>query len=263
MIRAAVFLAGAAATAAMLWTIVANFGDEPFADLRRDNRLFSLGVLAFGLAGVLALPGVVLTSVFMRWPRVWLRRSYYTLLFLVVVANLLIFTTDAWRLVILFCWDCDLEVWWMQTIVPASLFIALAPPVKSLLAPHIGSQAEEHARDAGLLLRRVADSLLCKPAPGARAPRTTWWLATVPWLFWLAAAVMMNVRPVGDVMLIVIPGSYVAAFVLTLIATPLLGYRVFRDARQMSRWQKVWSLAGLAAGLYLYASVASDLRYIL
>ena len=66
----------------------------------------------------------------------------------------------------------------------------------------------------------------------------------------------------GDVMFVVLPVSYVAAFVITLIATPLVGYRVFRDARQMSRMQKAWSLAGFAAGLACYAYVASALSVI-
>ena len=51
--------------------------------------------------------------------------------------------------------------------------------------------------------------------------------------------------------------SYTAAFVITLIATPLLGYRVFRDARLMSRMQKAWTLAAFAAGVACYAYVAS------
>ncbi len=63
-------------------------------------------------------------------------------------------------------------------------------------------------------------------------------------------------------MYVVLPVSYVAAFVITLIATPLIGYRVFRDARQMSRMQKAWSLAGFAAGLACYEFVVSSLSVI-
>ena len=62
-------------------------------------------------------------------------------------------------------------------------------------------------------------------------------------------------------MFVVLPVSYVAAYLVTLIATPLIGYRVVRDARQMSRMQKAWSLAGFAAGLACYALVADSLRY--
>ena len=65
---------------------------------------------------------------------------------------------------------------------------------------------------------------------------------------------------VGDVMKIVIPVGYAAAYVMTIIVTPLVGYRVFRAARQMSRAQKAWSLAGLAAGLACYTLVVSSLR---
>lgn len=248
--------------AAMLWTIVANFGnDEPLGRLRRDDRLFSLGLLAFGFAGLLAVPGAILTVAFLRWPRAWLRKSYYTVLFLIVVANLLIFTTEGWRWATLLCWDCGLEVWWTQTIVPASLFIALAPPVKFMLAPHIGPHVDGYVRDAVLRLRRVPESLLSEPPPGTRVPRATSWLAAAPWLFWLAAA-LMTAADGRDVVSIVIPVGYVAAFVITLIVTPVLGYRVFRDARYLSRTQKAWSLAGLAAGLACYAFVASSLRYI-
>jgi hypothetical protein len=85
------------------------------------------------------------------------------------------------------------------------------------------------------------------------------WLAAAPWLFWILARLMIadHGPTVGDAMFVVLPVSYVAAFLLTLIATPLIGYRVFRDARQMSRMQKAWSLAGFAAGAACYAYVAS------
>jgi hypothetical protein len=88
----------------------------------------------------------------------------------------------------------------------------------------------------------------------------TLWLAAAPWLFWIFGHLMTVAHPTpGDVMFVVLPASYVAAFVITLIATPLLGYRVFRDARQMSRMQKAWSLAGFAAGLACYAYVVDSL----
>ena len=64
-------------------------------------------------------------------------------------------------------------------------------------------------------------------------------------------------------MFVVLPVSYVAAFGITLIATLVIGYRVFRDARQMSRMQKAWSVAGFAAGLSCYAWYASSLSVIL
>ena len=246
----------------MLWTIVANFGNEQAVGrLRRDDRLFSLGILALGFAGLLAVPGAILTIAFLRWPRAWLRKSYYTVLFLLVVANLLIFAADGWRYAIFFCWNCGLERWFYQTIVPASVFVAVAPLVNSMRGPRIALQADHHTRDAGFL-RRLAQSLLHEPAQGTRVRRATLWLAAAPWLFWIFGQLMLAAegRGVGDVMFVVLPASYVAAFVITLITTPLLGYRVFRDARQMSRLQKAWSLAGFAAGLACYAHVASSLR---
>ena len=136
------FFAGAAAVAAVVWTIVANSGDGSLGRLRRGDRLFTLGVLAFGFAGLLAVPGAVLTIAFLRWPRAWLRTSYYTVLFLIVVAHLLMFTTSGWRSAMRLCWDCGLEVWWSQTIVPASVFVAVAPLVRSMLGPRIELQAD-------------------------------------------------------------------------------------------------------------------------
>jgi len=55
-------------------------------------------------------------------------------LFLIVVANVLIFTTEARVFASMFCLVCGLEMWRTQTIVPASLFIAFAPPAKAFLA---------------------------------------------------------------------------------------------------------------------------------
>ena len=258
IIRAAVFLAGAAAVAAMVWTIVVNFPDDPLGHRRRGDRLFTLGLLAVGFAGLLAVPGAILTMAFLRWPRAWLRKSYYTVLFLLVVANLLIFTTGGSRYVMILCWDCRLEVWWLQTIVPASVFVAVAPLVWSMQGPRIGLHAD---RVAGFL-RRQTQSLVHEPAQGTRGPRTTPWLAAAPWLYWILARLMTAAHPTpGDVMYVVLPASYVAAYVMTLIATPLLGYRVFRDARQMSRMQKAWSLAGFAAGLACYALLVDPLPF--
>ena len=252
------FLAGAAAVAAMVWTIIVVLGAERGGGERgRINQVSVLGLLAFGFAGLLAVPGAILTVAFLRWPHAWLRKSYYTVLFLLVVANLLIFTTDGWRWAMILCWDCRLEAWWMQTVVPASVFVAVAPLVRSMLGPRLGLQADHYDRVAGFP-GRLAQSLLHEPAQGT-APRTTLWLAAAPWLSWIFAYLMTVAHPTtGDVMFVVVPASYVAAFVITLIATPLLGYRVFRDARQMSRMQKAWSLAGFAAGLACYAYVADS-----
>jgi hypothetical protein len=86
IIRAAVFLAGAAAVAGVLWAIVVGLGtDEGVGGRGRDDQVFALGVLALGFAGLLAVPGAVLTIAFLRWPRAWLRQSYYTMLFLLVI----------------------------------------------------------------------------------------------------------------------------------------------------------------------------------
>jgi hypothetical protein len=123
-----VFLAAALATAAILFAIVASDGSNPLAAPRRDDRLFGLGLLAFGFTSLIALPGVVLTFFYLRRPYGWIRGAYRVLLFLIVVAWMLNFITAA-RVFITrsVCWDCGLEAWSIQTVVPASLFIALCP----------------------------------------------------------------------------------------------------------------------------------------
>lgn len=140
----------------MLFAIVANFGDKPFSGRLLDDRVFWLGVLAFGFAGLIGPPGVVLTFFYLRRPCGWVRSSYHVLLFLVVVANVLIFTTGARFVFWGFCWDCNLEVWWMQTVVPASLFIALAPPARTLLGRYPAWQRTQRRLHLRSAVRRTA-----------------------------------------------------------------------------------------------------------
>lgn len=152
LIRAAVFLGFAAAIAATIWMMVMNFGnDVPVGRRMRDDRQLMLGVFALAFAGLLAVPGAVLTVAFLRWRRAWLRKSYDTVFFLLVVANLLIFSTGAPYVMFEFCWACDLESWWMQTTVPASVFVAIAPLVWSALSPRIASLPNDYHPEAGFL----------------------------------------------------------------------------------------------------------------
>ena len=105
------FLGAALATAGILFAIVATDGPNPLVPPRRVDRLATLGFFAFVVAGGIAVPGVVLTFFYLRRRYGWIRGSYRVLLFLTVVANVLIFTTDARVL--------------GPAIVPTSLFIAV------------------------------------------------------------------------------------------------------------------------------------------
>jgi len=248
----------ALATAGLLFAIVANSGGDSLVPPRRDDRLDTLGVLAFGFAGLIALPGVVLTVFYLRRPDGWIRGAYRALLFLIVVANVLIFTTEARVFASMFCLVCGLEVWWTQTIVPASLFIAFAPPAKAFLARDPAWQTTQQRlhRRTILLRDRTVESLFGKPVHAATFPRVTLWLAAVPCLYWLMGT-QSEGRMLGSQMSNLIPLAYVVAFFGTLIVTPVLGYLTVRYLRDMPRTARAWSLAGLLAGVRCYMYVAS------
>jgi hypothetical protein len=169
---------------------------------------------------------------------------------------MLFLTSDARIFAWIFCWNCGLEAWWTQTIVPASLFVALAPPAKEFLtrfpAWHRAGQRVHRLRDG------TVESLFGTPVHAATFPRVTLWLAAVPWLYWLSGMLMVAIegRAQGVPMRIVIPVVYVAAFVATLIVTPVLGYLAVRYLRAMPRLAKVWTLAGVLAGVTCYTNAA-------
>ena len=100
---------------------------------------------------------------------------------------------------------------------------------------------------------------LGRPVHGATFPRVTLWLAAVPWLNWLMGMLMLATEGhrFGNQMLMAIPIVYIAAFYGTLIVTPVLGYLMVRYLRHMPRAAKVWTLAGLFAGVKCYADAAS------
>lgn len=255
------FLAAAVATAGMLFAIVASDGSNPLAAPRRDDRLFGLGLLAFGFASLIALPGGVLTLFYLRRPYGWMRGAYRVLLFLIVVTWMVNFMTGArvftTRSV---CWDCGFEAWSIQTVVPASLFIALAPPVQALLARYAAARRTQQGlrRRAVLLRDGLVESLFGRPAHGATYPRVTLWLAAVPCLNWLMGNLIVasEGRSFGNAMLMAIPIVYSAAFFATLIVTPLLGYLAIRYLRDMPRAAKAWMLLGLLAGAWCYTLAA-------
>ena len=265
VIRTAIFLVAALATAGLLFAIVARSdGGNPMVPPRRVDRLDALGVLAFGFAGLIALPGAVLTVFYLRRPYGWIRGLYRVLLFLIVVANVLIFTTEARFFASVFCLDCGLEVWWVQTIVPASLFIALAPPAKAFLARSPAGQTTQQSlhRRSIPLRDGTAKSSSGKPVHGASFPRVTLWLAGVPWLSFLMGALMLASQrgTLGSQLRTVIPVVYVAAFYAPLIVTPVLGYLTIRYLRDMPHAAKVWTLAGLLAGVWCCMNVAEAYR---
>ena len=247
-LRKTLLLAAALATAGLLYMAVAhNDGGAPLVPPRRDDRLATLGILAFGFAGLIAVPGAVLTFFYLRRPHGWLRAVYHVLLFLTVLTNVLVFATDARVFASMFCWSCGLEMWWTQTIVPASLYVVLAPPVASFLAREpVWQRTQQRVQHRAVLLRDgVTDSLLSEPAPAATFPRVTLWLAAVPWLSLLAGRLMLTVGS----QILLIPIVYAAAFYATLIVTPVLGYLAVRHLRNMPGAAKVWILAGLLAGV--------------
>ena len=233
------FLGAALATAGILFAIVATDGPNPLVPPRRVDRLTTLGFFAFVVAGGIAVPGVVLTFFYLRRRYGWIRGSYRVLLFLTVVANVLIFTTDARVL--------------GPAIVPTSLFIALAPPASTFLARYPAWQRTKQRlhRRAILLRDGTVQSMFGTPVHGATFPRVTLWLAAVPWLSWLMGTLTLagGGRTLGGQISIVITVVYVAAFYATLIVTPVIGYLAVRYLRDMPGAAKVWTLAGLLAGV--------------
>jgi hypothetical protein len=233
-----VFLGAALATAGILYAIVATDGPNPLVPPRRDDRLATLGLFAFVVAGGIAVPGVILTFFYLRRRYGWIRGSYRVLLFLTAVANVLVFTTDARVL--------------GPAIVPTSLFIALAPTASTFLTryPEWQQTKQRLHRRAVLLGDGTVQSLFRTPVHSATFPRVTLWLAAVPWVSWLTGTLMLDGgRTLGGQMSTVITGAYVAAFYATLIGTPVLGYLAVRYLRAMSRVTKAWTLAGLLAGV--------------
>jgi hypothetical protein len=79
--------------------------------------------------------GVTLTLTYLRWPRPLTRRSYYVVLFLILVANVVLLATGGWRYTLTECKSCKSLAFWPKTVLLASLFIVIAPLAKGLTLP--------------------------------------------------------------------------------------------------------------------------------
>ena len=84
-------------------------------ELRREGSMHLLAILVLLYAGPLALVGVALTLTYLRWPRPLTRRSYYVVLFLILVANVVLLVTGGWRYALTKCGPCEGLVFWPKT----------------------------------------------------------------------------------------------------------------------------------------------------
>jgi hypothetical protein len=126
----ALFLAGVAALSALLVVPVPDYDGITGGEGRHQDVLLSLAVLVLLFAGPLVLVGVPLTLAYLRWPRPLTRRSYYVVLFLILVVNVVLVVTGGWRYALTACRICGGAVFWPKTVLLASLFIAIAPLAK-------------------------------------------------------------------------------------------------------------------------------------
>ena len=128
--KAFVFLAGAALTAALPLSLAHYEG--PLAEIKQAENYFYLAISVFALSAPVALCGVVLTSAYLRWPRPSTRYAYLVVLFLILVANVVLVVTGGWRYALGDCWMCGGPVAWSKALLPATLFIVIAPLAKGL-----------------------------------------------------------------------------------------------------------------------------------
>lgn len=119
-VKAFVFLTAVALTAAVLLALV------------QDDKYFYLAIGVFALSAPVALCGVVLTFAYLRWPRALIRYPYLIALFLILVANVVLVVTGGWRYALGECWMCGGPVVWSKALLPATLFIVIAPLARGL-----------------------------------------------------------------------------------------------------------------------------------
>jgi hypothetical protein len=129
-LKAFVFLAGVALTAAVPLTLA--YYEGPLAEQKQAEKYFYLAIGVWALSAPVALCGVVLTSAYLRWPRALTRYPYLVVLFLILVANVVLVVTGGWRYALGECWDCGGPVLWSKALLPATLFIVIAPLAKGL-----------------------------------------------------------------------------------------------------------------------------------
>lgn len=132
VIKVTVFLAAVAVVTAMLVLPVPDYEGITGGRHRHEDALLLLGVLMQVFATGLAVVGLAVTVVYLRWPNRWVRRLYYFLLFLIAVANTVMLVTGTWREILTGrCGAC--KGLWPKTMLALCLLIAVAPPVKRYL----------------------------------------------------------------------------------------------------------------------------------
>ena len=113
----AFFLAAVAAVSALLVLPLPDYEGLTGGERRHQDDLLSLAGLVLLFAGPLVLVGVPLTLTYLRWPRALTRRTYYLVLFLTLVANVVLVVTGGWRYALSEkCRPCELPVFWPKTV---------------------------------------------------------------------------------------------------------------------------------------------------
>ena len=125
------FLAGVAALSALLVLPVPDYEGITGGERRHEDSLLLVAIIVLLLAGPIALVGVAVTWAYLSRPRPLTRRAYYVMLFLILVANVVLVATGGWRYALTACRPCEGLVFWPKSVLLASLFVALAPLVKS------------------------------------------------------------------------------------------------------------------------------------
>ena len=115
-----------------------SYEGVPRGEAELENLFSGLSILVLLFAGPLALVGVAVTWAYLRWPRALTRRSYYVVLFLILVANGVLVVTGGWRELVFECRTCTVPVFWSVTVLLASVFIVTAPLAKERIRTALG-----------------------------------------------------------------------------------------------------------------------------
>jgi hypothetical protein len=115
-----------------------SYEGVPRGEAQLRDTFFLLSTLVLLFAGPLVLVGVAVTWAYLRWPRALTRRSYYVVLFLVLVANGVLVVTGGWRYALTECRTCDGLVFWPKTVLLLSLFIVFAPLARERIRTALG-----------------------------------------------------------------------------------------------------------------------------
>lgn len=129
-LKALVFLAGVVLAAALPIALAQYSG--PLAEVKQTGKYFYLAIGMFALSAPVAMFGVVATFAYLFWPRALTRYPYLVALFLILVLNVVLIVTGGWRYALGECWRCGGPVALSKVLLPATLFIVIAPLAKGL-----------------------------------------------------------------------------------------------------------------------------------